>query len=74
MLDPNTEIQPDFVDAWIRRGRALYHTREYPEALSSFKQALEIDPSRKEIWNEIGVILEKLGKREEAQICFAKAK
>ena len=47
-------IQPDFVDAWIYRGRALQELGKYQEALTSFRQALEIDPGRKEIWEDIG--------------------
>ena len=69
-----TELQPDFVDAWIRRGRSLHHAGNYQEALSSFKHALELDPSKKEVWNDIGAILEKLGKSEESKICYSKAK
>jgi tetratricopeptide (TPR) repeat protein len=67
-------IQPDFVDAWVRKGRALQHAGIYQEALASYKRALELDPAQKSIWQEIGEILEKLGKHEEAQICYAKAK
>jgi tetratricopeptide (TPR) repeat protein len=67
-------IQPEFVDAWILKGRALQELSRYQEALTSFKQALEIEPGRKEIWNDIGEILEKIGKHEEAKICYEKAR
>jgi tetratricopeptide (TPR) repeat protein len=67
-------IQPDFVDAWIYKGRALHELGKYQEALTTFKHALEIDPGRKEVWNDIGEILETIGKHEEAQICYKKAK
>jgi tetratricopeptide (TPR) repeat protein len=46
----------------------------YQDALTAFKRALEIEPARKEIWNDIGDILEKIGKHEEAKICYEKAK
>ena len=65
-------LQPDFVEAYIHQGRALQELEKYPEALTSFKRALEIDPSRKEVWSDIGVTLDKLGKHEEAQICYEK--
>jgi tetratricopeptide (TPR) repeat protein len=67
-------LQPEFVDAWILKGRALQELSRYQEALTAFKQALEIEPGRKEIWNDIGGILEKIGKHEEAQICYEKAR
>jgi hypothetical protein len=35
---------------------------------------LEIDPGRKEVWNDIGGILDTIGKHEEAKICYKKAK
>ena len=66
-------LQPEFVDAWIHQGRALLELEKYQEALTSFKRAIEIDPSRKEVWNDIGATLEKLGKQEEAKICYEKA-
>jgi tetratricopeptide (TPR) repeat protein len=66
-------IQPDFVDAWIYRGRALQEMGEYQEALTSFKHALEIDPGRKEVWEDIGGVLDTIGKHEEAKICYKKA-
>jgi Flp pilus assembly protein TadD len=69
-----TELQPEFIDAWIRRGRSLHQAGNNQDALSSFKRALEIDPSHKEIWNDIGAILDQLGKHEEARICYSKAK
>jgi tetratricopeptide (TPR) repeat protein len=66
-------IQPDFIDAWIYKGRALYELGKYQEALTTFKHALEIDPGRKEVWNDIAGILETIGKHEEAKICYRKA-
>jgi tetratricopeptide (TPR) repeat protein len=69
-----TEIEPDFVDAWVRKGRALQHAGNYQDALGSYKRALELDPAQKSIWHEIGEILEKLGKQEEARICYEKAR
>jgi Flp pilus assembly protein TadD len=66
-------LQPDFVDAWIHQGRALQELEKFQEALTSFKRALELDPSRKEVWNDIGATLDKLGKHEEAKICYDKA-
>jgi tetratricopeptide (TPR) repeat protein len=62
------------VDAWVRKGRSLQHAGNYQDALGSYKRALELEPEQKSIWNEIGEILEKLGKHEEAQICYTKAK
>jgi superkiller protein 3 len=55
-------------------GRSLQELGRYQEALTSFKRALEIEPGRKEIWNDIGEILEKIGKLEEAKICYEKAR
>ena len=67
-------IQPNFVDAWIHKGRALQELEKYQEALTAFKRSIEIDPSRKEVWNDIGAILDHIGKHEEAQICYGKGR
>jgi len=73
-FDAMINIQPEFVDAWIHKGRALQEMGMFQDALTSFKHALELEPGRREVWNDIGDILEKIGKHEEAQICYEKAR
>ncbi|WP_424729841.1 tetratricopeptide repeat protein [Methanoregula sp.] len=51
----------------------MQELEKYQEALTSFKRALEIDPQRKEVWNDVGSTLDKLGKHDEARICYEKA-
>jgi tetratricopeptide (TPR) repeat protein len=73
-FDAMLHIQPDFVDAYIHKGRALQELELYQDALAVFKRALEIDPMRKECWNDIGDILDRIGKHEEARICYEKGR
>jgi tetratricopeptide (TPR) repeat protein len=67
-------LQPEFVDAWIHKGRSLKELERYQDALTAFKRALELDASRKEIWKDIGGILDTIGKHEDAQICYDKSR
>jgi tetratricopeptide (TPR) repeat protein len=39
-----------------------------------YDQAIKLDPNDADVWYNKGVALEKLGKYEEAEKCFAKFK
>ncbi len=67
-------LQPEFVDAWIHKGQSLKELGKYPDALTAFKRALELDATRKEVWKDIGSILDTIGKHEDAQICYDKSR
>ena len=42
-FDLAIRIDPNYVDAWIKKGYAHFHLGQYTVALSSYDKALEID-------------------------------
>ncbi|MFA6170533.1 MAG: tetratricopeptide repeat protein [Candidatus Margulisiibacteriota bacterium] len=56
------------------KGDAFSLTKNNIEALACYNHALELAPFLTEIWYAQGVVLTKLGRTAEAQVCFAKAK
>jgi hypothetical protein len=56
------------------RGEILLHLERNVEALECYEKFLEKDISIGRIWNNKGVVLRKLGRDEEADKCFVKAK
>ena len=54
-FDLAIRIDPNYVDAWIKKGYAHFHLGEYTVALSSYDKALEIDLNNAEAWNLKGL-------------------
>src|SRR6476646_11644269 len=50
-FDLAIRIDPNYVDAWIKKGYAHFHLDEYTVALSSYDKAIEIDLTNAEAWN-----------------------
>lgn len=63
------EAESAFLD-----GVSRYHNEIYDEALRDFNRATELDPSFARAWYNKGVTLDKLGRHDEAQVCYDKAK
>jgi tetratricopeptide (TPR) repeat protein len=59
-------IDPNYVDAWIKKGYALFHLSEYPIAISSYDRALEIDINNSEAWNLKGLAYYKMKNYDQA--------
>jgi Flp pilus assembly protein TadD len=53
---------------------ALGNHGKYEEAIGAFNRAIDINPKYVEAWYNKGVALEKLGRNDEANVAFAKAK
>lgn len=60
------EISPDWVEAHINLGVALYHQRRLEEAQRSFLAALALDPANAICRYNLGCVYEEAGKIDEA--------
>ncbi|HXG07254.1 MAG TPA: tetratricopeptide repeat protein [Nitrososphaera sp.] len=72
-FDLALRIDPEFVDAWIKRGYANFHLNEYTVAISSYDRALQIDVNNAEAWNLKGLAYYKMKNYEKAIECCEKA-
>jgi tetratricopeptide (TPR) repeat protein len=59
-------VDPNYVDAWIKKGYALFHLSEYAIAISSYDRALEIDINNSEAWNLKGLAYYKMKNYDQA--------
>ncbi|MEO9319147.1 MAG: tetratricopeptide repeat protein [Nitrososphaera sp.] len=64
---------PNYVDAWIKKGYAHFHLGEYPVAVSAYDKAIAIDVNNAEAWNLKGLAYYKLKNYEKAIECCDKA-
>jgi tetratricopeptide (TPR) repeat protein len=65
-FDLAIRIDPNYVDAWIKKGYAHFHLGEYTVALSSYDKALEIDLNNAEAWNLKGLSYYKIRNYDQA--------
>jgi tetratricopeptide (TPR) repeat protein len=72
-FDLALRIDPQYVDAWIKRGYAFFHLNEYSVAIASYDKALEIDVNNAEAWNMKGLAYYKLKNYNKAIDCCEKA-
>ena len=66
-------LDPNYVDAWIKKGYAHFHLRDYSFAISSYDMALNIDPDNHEAWNLKGLAYYKMNNYTKAIECCTKA-
>jgi len=72
-FDLALRIDPDYVDAWIKRGYAHFHLNEYTVAIASYDRAIDIDINNAEAWNMKGLAYYKMKNFEKAIDCCEKA-
>jgi Tfp pilus assembly protein PilF len=65
-LERAVEIAPDFAGAWNNLGTIAYHARDYPQAESHFRRALQADTSAYEPLVNLGGVLLSLNRPDEA--------
>jgi len=65
-FDLSLRIDPNYVDAWIKKGYAHFHLGEYTVAISSYDKALDIDLNNAEAWNLKGLAYYKTRNYDEA--------
>ena len=66
-------LDPQYVEAWIKKGYAHFHLRDYSFAISSYDMALNIDPDNHEAWNLKGLAYYKMNNYTKAIECCTKA-
>ena len=72
-FDLALRLDPQYVDAWIKRGYAHFHLGEYTVATASYDKALEIDVNNAEAWNLKGLAYYKMKNYDKAIECCEKA-
>ena len=66
-------IDPNYVDAWIKKGYAHFHLGEYTVAISCYDKALDIDLNNAEAWNLKGLAYYEMRNYDQAIIACDKA-
>jgi len=61
-------------EQWVEEGNNLYMLERYEEALSAYDQAIRLDPNDAYGYYGKGSTLEQLGKKQEAQQVYSKAR
>ncbi|MFL6480817.1 MAG: tetratricopeptide repeat protein [Nitrososphaera sp.] len=72
-FDLALRIDPQYVDAWIKRGYAHFHLDEYTVAIASYDKALEVDVNNAEAWNLKGLAYYKMKNYDKAIECCEKS-
>ena len=73
IFDLALRIDPNFVDAIIKKGYSHFNLNQYNLALTFYDQALEININDPEIWNLKGLVYYKNKNYDKAIICCEKA-
>src|SRR5215813_10161807 len=59
-------VDPQFVDAWIKKGYAHFHLGQYSSSIQAYDRALEVDLTNPEAWNLKGLTYYKMKNYEKA--------
>jgi tetratricopeptide (TPR) repeat protein len=66
-------MDPQFVNAWIKKGYSHFHLGEYTVAISAYDHALDIDINNFEAWNLKGLAYYRMNNLLKAIECCEKA-
>jgi tetratricopeptide (TPR) repeat protein len=66
-------IDPQFVNAWIKKGYSHFHLGEYSVAVSAYDNALDLDINNFEAWNLKGLAFYRMNNLQKAIECCEKA-
>jgi tetratricopeptide (TPR) repeat protein len=66
-------IDPQFVNAWIKKGYAHFHLSEYSVAISCYDNALDLDINNFEAWNLKGLAYYRMNNLLKAIECCEKS-
>ena len=58
----------------FKKGLELFAAKKYAEAEEAFTHATEDDPKNVQAWYNKGVALGMLGKAEDAEVCYTRAR
>ena len=73
LIDEDEQTIDGKASLFLEKGLILLAGQIYKEAIESFDKAIEIKPNSSEAWNNRGVSLHALGRKEEAIASFDKA-
>ena len=57
----------------VKAGKKYLASQNYDDALSSFEQALTLEPKNPDLWNLKGITLRSMGRYDEASDCYNKS-
>ncbi len=72
-LDRFLQIEPDSYRILFNQGLALYHLGRYEEAIEKYEAALEQQETA-DVLNNLGLVYDKLGEKDEARSYYAAAR
>jgi len=73
LLDAIIELKPDFTEAWNRRATLYFQKRDYDRAMRDIAQVLIREPRHFGALTGLGMILEDVGRDEQALAVFSRA-
>jgi Tfp pilus assembly protein PilF len=73
MLQESVKLKPDFVEAWVVRGNCTNSAGRSLDAVLNYEQAIKIDNTKFDAWNNQGIAFSAIGMFEQAEYCFRKS-
>lgn len=64
----------DEAEVWFEQGIEQFNAGDLEAAIASWDRSLNVNPNKPEAWHNRGVALSRLGRSEEADLSFEKAK
>ena len=68
-----TELQPEYVEAWLNLGVALKTSGRTKDAVAAYRQAITLRPEMPEAHNNLGLALQQMGEQENALAALRRA-
>ncbi len=68
-FDLALRLDPNLIDAWIKRGYCFFHLNNYSQAIISYDKALAIEPNNTEAWNLKALAFYKMKNYDKAIEC-----
>lgn len=68
-FDLALRLDPDLIDAWVKRGYCFFHLNNYSQAIISYDKALAIEPNNTEAWNLKALAFYKMKNYDKAIEC-----
>ena len=66
-------IEPNNVDAYLKRGLCHYFLEEYQKAIADYTEVIRLDPSDARVYYHRGYALEEVSEYEKAIVDYTKA-